>query len=113
MKLLSLFGLLALLSGTALHARDEILGYTRSCPVRAKVVRVTTPTEDLVLLISRRKVHRLAFQKQVEGIRYYFSQESSFPPQTFIASIMSEEMSRLSELEVYYSGVMVSCLIER
>ena len=93
-----------------------VIGETKDCSIQTKVIQKLTSTEDSLLVIHEKNIFELKMTGQEGPTKYYASSALDSNPQypmTFEAIIMSEEISVLSRLKIYLSGVMFECEIER
>lgn len=116
MKFLSTMSLLGFLCTTPALAGHEVIGETKECAIQTKVIQKTSKEGSSLLVIHDRDVYELVLVNQVGRMKFYtstYQEESPDKFMTFEATIMSAEMSRLSEIKIYLSGVMMNCLIDK
>jgi hypothetical protein len=114
MKMFMIYlGLLITLTTTC-FADSKVIGTLEAgCPIQGQVIKIYSRFEEKLLIVEDYKVHELSlFKKQPGGISYFRSHISTAFPPTFEARVMSANMSRLSEVTVYLSGIRAECLIE-
>lgn len=93
-----------------------VIGETKDCSIQTKVIQKLTSTEDSLLVIHENDIFELKMTDKAGNIKYYASSTLDSHqqyPMTFEATIMGEEMSVLSRLKIYLSGVMFECEIDR
>ena len=108
--------LLGLMSTTQVHASYEVIGETKDCSIHTAVIQKITKDEDSLLIIGENKIYTLDLIEKMGSVKLYKttpSDEHTFPPMTFEAQIMGKEMSVLSKLRIYLSGVVLDCLIDK
>lgn len=115
MKFLRALTLVGLICTTQAFASYEVIGETKDCPIQTKVIQKTSKGKSSLLIIHDKDVYELALESQIGSMKFYTSQleETEGKFMTFEATIMGPEMSRLSELKIYLSGLMMDCLIDK
>jgi hypothetical protein len=114
MKVLAFIGLLGMMCATTeVFASYEVIGETKDCPIQTKIIQKVSANESSLLVIHEREVYELGLESQIGSMKIYTSSYQENVHMTFEATIMGPEMSRLSELKIYLSGVMMECLIDK
>ena len=116
MKSLMIISLLGLMSTTQVNASYEVIGETKDCSIHTAVIQKITKDEDSLLIISETDIFTLSLIDKIGSVKIYKTnvmEDQSFPPMTFEAQIMGKEMSVLSKLKIYLSGVLLDCLIDK
>ena len=113
MKVLALIGLIGIVFATETFASYEVIGETKDCPIHTKVIQKEEGSKSSLLVIHEREVYELDLEGQVGGMKFYTSPYQENVYMTFAATIIGPEMSRLSEIKIYLSGVMMECLIDK
>jgi hypothetical protein len=116
MKSLFIGSFIGIVCMTKAFAGYVMIGETRDCPIQTKIIQKMAAKEDSLLVIHESDIFELKMINQVGSTKYYASSSLGIYqqfPMTFEATIMGEEMSVLSRLKIYLSGVMVECVIDR
>lgn len=116
MKFYKTLALLSLIWTTQTFANYEVIGETKECAIQTKVIQKTTDGESSLLVIHESDIYELDLERKMGSIVFYKSSlegETSGRFMTFEATVMGPEMSRLSELKIFLSGVMLDCLIDK
>jgi hypothetical protein len=101
---------------TQAYAANAVIGETKDCSIQTKVIQHKTSKEDYLLVIHENDIFELRLKSLEGSTKYYASSldgHQGLPPMTFEATIMGEEMSVLSRLKIYLSGVVMECEIEK
>lgn len=97
------------------YADYKVIGETKDCQIHTTVIQKVTATEDYLLVLHKKDTYKLKLEDKVGSMKYY----TSLPidgdlnkTMTFDATIMREEMSVLSRLTIYLSGIKLECPID-
>lgn len=116
MKALTTMVLLGLICMTKAFASYEVIGETKECAIKTKIIQRNSESKSSLLIIHEKDVYELTLESQIGSMKFYaspYQEETHEKFMTFEATIMGPEMSRLSELKIYLSGVMMDCLIDK
>jgi len=116
MKTFTTMALIGLICTSQAFAGYEVIGETTECPIKTKVIQRVSGDESSLLVIHERDVYELILKRQLGSMKIYtspYQMDDQERFMTFSAIIMGPEMSRLSELKIYLSGIMINCLIDK
>ncbi len=115
MKAFTLLTVFTLIASAQASVAYEVVGETRSCQVKTKILKRVTRDRSDLLVIHGRDVYQLGLVRRSEREEYYSSFTGAPAPlgkMTFEARLVHPHMSSLSELRIYLSGARLSCFID-
>ena len=113
MKSLGVLVVMGLLVSGMAQAAYRVVGHTEvGCPLHVKVVHELSSKVDRLLIVADRDVRILKPMPGMSRVKIYRSLKPDQFYTMYEVELMAPEMSRLSELKVFMSGRMYSCLID-